>query len=255
MKKEKRENKADDADVAAKDAAALRAQPRRRLLVQVHAVVRLCRRGRIWSRPRFFSLSVCFSACLVCLSCLSCLSDRRSAVTFPLDITKTRLQAQGERGSVTAPSAPAQAASSAAAAPQQYRGAVRTLLGIVQEEGLRKLWKGVSPAVGRHVIYSGVRMGTYEKMRAHFKKGSSSGGSNSFPLYVSAACGMSAGAIGQFLASPADLIKVQMHSVGMFFLFVVHLPRFPSLFHKSLKTASAWRRDFRPSTTAPRTPL
>lgn len=93
-------------------------------------------------------------------------------VTFPLDITKTRLQIQGERAS-TVPST--------TTANVPYRGMVRTAVGIgedsstflqctwfmtvlchsrchsnivlltVEEEGLRNLWSGVTPAVLRHV--------------------------------------------------------------------------------------------------------
>lgn len=42
---------------------------------------------------------------------------------------------------------------------------LKTALGIVQEEGLLKLWQGITPAIYRHVIYTGVRFGIYEKMR------------------------------------------------------------------------------------------
>lgn len=66
-----------------------------------------------------------------------------SLATFPLDLTKTRLQMQGEAalarlGDGATESAP-------------YRGMVRTALGIVQEEGFLKLWQGVTPAIYRHV--------------------------------------------------------------------------------------------------------
>ncbi|CAJ0955274.1 unnamed protein product [Ranitomeya imitator] len=46
-----------------------------------------------------------------------------------------------------------------------YRGMVRTAIGIVQEEGVLKLWQGATPAVYRHVVYSGVRMVVYEQLR------------------------------------------------------------------------------------------
>lgn len=70
------------------------------------------------------------------------LSSSLSA-TFPLDLTKTRLQIQGEAalarlGDGATESAP-------------YRGMVRTALGIVQEEGFLKLWQGVTPAIYRHI--------------------------------------------------------------------------------------------------------
>lgn len=65
------------------------------------------------------------------------------AVTFPLDLTKTRLQVQGE--------AAARRAGAGSTSQPSYRGMLRTAIGIVQEEGPLKLWQGVTPAIYRHV--------------------------------------------------------------------------------------------------------
>ncbi|KAI4561081.1 hypothetical protein MJG53_021138 [Ovis ammon polii x Ovis aries] len=125
------------------------------------------------------------------------------ATTFPLDLTKTRLQIQGEAalarlGGGAAESAP-------------YRGMVRTALGIVQEEGFLKLWQGVTPAIYRHIVYSGGRMVTYEHLReVVFGKSED----KHYPLWKSVIGGMMAGVVGQFLANPTDLVKVQMQMEG-----------------------------------------
>jgi solute carrier family 25 (mitochondrial uncoupling protein), member 27 len=37
--------------------------------------------------------------------------------------------------------------------------------GIVREEGFFKLWCGMTPAIYRHVVYSGVRIVTYQILR------------------------------------------------------------------------------------------
>ena len=42
---------------------------------------------------------------------------------------------------------------------------VKTALGIVKEEGFTRLWYGMTPAIYRHAIYTGVRFGAYEQMR------------------------------------------------------------------------------------------
>ena len=42
---------------------------------------------------------------------------------------------------------------------------LKTAVGIVKEEGLIRLWQGITPAIYRHAIYTGVRFGAYEKMR------------------------------------------------------------------------------------------
>ncbi|XP_019523080.1 PREDICTED: mitochondrial uncoupling protein 4 isoform X4 [Hipposideros armiger] len=132
-----------------------------------------------------------------------CAATVAELATFPLDLTKTRLQMQGEAalarlGDSARESAP-------------YRGMVRTALGIVQEEGFLKLWQGVTPAIYRHVVYSGGRMVTYEHLRdVVFGKSED----KHYPLWKSVIGGMMAGVVGQFLANPTDLVKVQMQMEG-----------------------------------------
>lgn len=121
-------------------------------------------------------------------------------VTFPLDLTKTRLMIQGEKGG-----------SEVVQTLTQRRGMVTMAMGIVREEGLLKLWQGLPPAVARHFIYTGVRMGAYEQLR---EKGFGRNKDGSFPIWKAAAGGLCAGSIGQFAASPMDLVKVQMQMEG-----------------------------------------
>ncbi|XP_066445263.1 mitochondrial uncoupling protein 4 [Eleutherodactylus coqui] len=132
----------------------------------------------------------------------ACAASVAELVTFPLDLTKTRLQIQGEaalnRFGEGGPAVP-------------YRGMVRTAVGIAQEEGLWKLWQGATPALYRHIVYSGVRMVAYEQLR---DSPLGKGNSESFPLWKAVVGGMTAGALGQFFASPTDLVKVQMQMEG-----------------------------------------
>lgn len=123
-------------------------------------------------------------------------------VTFPLDLTKTRLQIQGEKANVKA---------DGIAAVSRKRGMITTAAGIVREEGILKLWQGLSPAVGRHFVYTGVRMGAYEEIREKVFGRNKDG---SFPVWKAAAGGLFAGSLGQFAASPMDLVKVQMQMEG-----------------------------------------
>jgi len=116
-------------------------------------------------------------------------------LTYPLDLTKTRLQIQGERG-VTS---------------NVYRGMLSTGWGVAREEGVRALWQGVTPGMGRHLIYSGVRMTVYDVGRQFWID---QRGGKEMGLHHRIVLGMSAGAIGQLLASPADLIKVRMQMEG-----------------------------------------
>ncbi|NXR32182.1 UCP4 protein, partial [Zosterops hypoxanthus] len=142
-----------------------------------------------WPRASKFALSACAAAVA-------------ELVTFPLDLTKTRLQVQGEA---------AVRGDGGAGRAVRYRGMLRTAAGIAQEEGVWKLWQGATPAVYRHIVYTGVRMVTYEHLRDSMLGRVED---ESFPLWKSVVGGMCAGAIGQFFASPTDLVKVQMQMEG-----------------------------------------
>ncbi|XP_055547450.1 mitochondrial uncoupling protein 4 isoform X1 [Wyeomyia smithii] len=119
-------------------------------------------------------------------------------VTYPLDLTKTRLQIQGEAAAVTG-----------TIKKLKYRGMLATATGIIREEGALKLWQGVTPALYRHVVYSGVRIVTYDGLRKKLRNNN-----NDFALWKSALAGVGAGALAQWLASPADLVKVHIQMEG-----------------------------------------
>jgi len=120
-------------------------------------------------------------------------------VTYPLDLTKTRLQIQGE------------VSISGATVSHSKRGMYRILHGIVTEEGFFKLWQGVPPALYRHIVYTGSRMNIYEYMRNNVFKRNDDG---TFTLWKGAICGTVSGALGQLIASPTDLVKVNMQMEG-----------------------------------------
>ncbi|XP_071107301.1 mitochondrial uncoupling protein 4-like [Haliotis cracherodii] len=122
------------------------------------------------------------------------------SVTYPLDLTKTRLQIQGEMAFQTDQGR-----------PPAHRGMLATAAGIVKEEGVRKLWQGVTPALYRHIVYTGCRMTFYEILRDKVFGKNPDG---TLSVWKASLAGVIAGAAGQFVASPTDLIKVQMQMEG-----------------------------------------
>ena len=128
-------------------------------------------------------------------------SAAAEAATFPLDLTKTRLQLQGE----------------VAALPRHgtatvvKRGMVLTAVTVAREEGITNLWSGLQPAICRQMIYTGMRLAVYEQMREHVLHYNADG---SFPLHKAIIGGMCAGAVGQFVASPMDLAKIRMQTIN-----------------------------------------
>ncbi|KAH9294667.1 hypothetical protein KI387_038255 [Taxus chinensis] len=139
--------------------------------------------------------------------------------TFPIDITKTRLQLQHSR-----------------------KGSLQTAMGIVQEEGLTGLYKGLPPALIRHIFYTTIRILSYEQLRNRFLEQS-----DHVTVLNRALIGGISGILGQVrefsnsfynprpglpwssdtpktllstiitlqvVASPADLIKVRMQADG-----------------------------------------
>ncbi|XAR65217.1 hypothetical protein NMG60_11009258 [Bertholletia excelsa] len=112
--------------------------------------------------------------------------------TFPIDMTKTRLQLHGESFSSARPAS-----------------AVSVATEIVRREGPLGLYKGLSPAVIRHLFYTPIRIVGYEHLRNIFVPSD-----RSASLSNKAIVGGVSGVIAQVIASPADLIKVRMQADG-----------------------------------------
>jgi len=117
-----------------------------------------------------------------------------ACVTNRIDVIKTRLQLQGQL--------------SKHQHDAHYKGFVRGSMQIVRDEGIRGLYKGLSPSVLREATYSTLRMGGYDVVKEYLHATDP----KHTPFWKKLAAGATAGAFGASLANPADLVKVRMQA-------------------------------------------
>ncbi|CAB3404887.1 unnamed protein product [Caenorhabditis bovis] len=109
----------------------------------------------------------------------------------PLDLVKNRMQLSGTTGK------------------KEYRSSFHALTSIIKNEGFMAVYNGLSAGLLRQATYTTTRLGCYTYMLELF---SSQDQPLSFGL--KAALGMSAGGIGSFVGTPAELALIRMTSDG-----------------------------------------
>lgn len=75
--------------------------------------------------------------------------------TFPVDLTKTRLQVQGQSIDVRFKEI-------------KYRGMFHALFRIYKEEGVLALYSGIAPALLRQASYGTIKIGIYQSLKRLF---------------------------------------------------------------------------------------
>ncbi|CAE7494806.1 PUMP1 [Symbiodinium sp. KB8] len=133
--------------------------------------------------------------------------------TLPLDVTKIRLQLQGE-------------ATSGSGEAASRRGMVGMMAHVAKSEGLAGLYGGLSAALIRQVVYGGIGVGMYQPVRKLLIGLGSAAlvlqlPSAPFPFdrdllacRKRACAGMLTGGLGQFVASPTDVVKIRIQADG-----------------------------------------
>jgi solute carrier family 25 uncoupling protein 8/9 len=86
------------------------------------------------------------------------------------------------------------------------RNMVATLVGIVNDEGLLALNKGVTPAVARGMLYGGMRIGLYNPIKTALSS------DHDHSLIVKIGAGMTSGSIAAAVCNPTDLVKTRMQA-------------------------------------------
>ncbi|XP_071613896.1 brain mitochondrial carrier protein 1 isoform X1 [Heliangelus exortis] len=158
--------------------------------------------------------------------------------TFPVDLTKTRLQVQGQ-------------STDARFREVRYRGMFHALFRICREEGGRALYSGIAPALLRQASYGTIKIGIYQSLKRLFVDRMEAPGKSSTccslsspgiqllsvcvlqawagsglvssgkcwdeTLLINVICGVVSGVISSALANPTDVLKIRMQAQGSLF--------------------------------------
>uniref|UniRef100_G1MSJ2 Uncharacterized protein n=1 Tax=Meleagris gallopavo TaxID=9103 RepID=G1MSJ2_MELGA len=117
--------------------------------------------------------------------------------TFPVDLTKTRLQVQGQ-------------SADARFREVRYRGMFHALFRICREEGGRALLFGVT--LLRQASYGTIKIGIYQSLKRLFVERL-----EDETLLINVICGVVSGVISSALANPTDVLKIRMQAQGSLF--------------------------------------
>eukprot|EP00794_Sanderia_malayensis_P015041 gene15041-16594_t len=111
----------------------------------------------------------------------------------PLDLVKTRMQMSGIAGEAKA-----------------HKSSFHAIFNIVRSEGVLGVYNGLSAALLRQASYTTTRLGVYTSLMEHFK------GPDGAPptFFKKLGMAMTAGAIGSFIGTPAELALIRMTSDG-----------------------------------------
>jgi len=116
--------------------------------------------------------------------------------TFPIDMSKTRLQIQGQ---IADPSL----------SSLKYRGMIHTVVTVAKQEGAASLFNGVKFAVLRQGTYGTIRLGLYYSLKSGWE---SRNVGDKMPLPHLVLLGATAGVVGSFVTTPTDVMRVRMQA-------------------------------------------
>uniref|UniRef100_A0AAZ1XJE0 Mitochondrial 2-oxoglutarate/malate carrier protein n=1 Tax=Oreochromis aureus TaxID=47969 RepID=A0AAZ1XJE0_OREAU len=111
----------------------------------------------------------------------------------PLDLVKNRMQLSGQGTKA-----------------REYKTSFHALFSILRNEGVRGIYTGLSAGLLRQATYTTTRLGIYTIL---FEKMTSSDGRPP-NFFLKALIGMTAGAIGAFVGTPAEVALIRMTADG-----------------------------------------
>ena len=138
-----------------------------------------------------------------------------SAVLNPMDVVKVVLQTQSQLKSIEHHAHPVSDfllhPSRSLYANARYHGTWHALKSIYREQGYgRGLMKGITASMLREASYSSIRMGLYDSIKVLLAPHGTTKEEFSFAQKLIAGAG--SGALGSFIATPTDLVKIRFQS-------------------------------------------
>lgn len=130
-------------------------------------------------------------------------------VCTPLDVVKVRMQLS--RSGVVG---------------EVYTGPIDVLRKMLKSEGLRGLYKGLSPAILRACTYGSARIAFYEPLKGLIAGETPA---DKLPFHSKLLCGIGSGGLASFIFSPIDLLKVRMQGDKMGVRYPRLFPAFASI--------------------------
>lgn len=114
-----------------------------------------------------------------------------AAVTSPIELIKTRLQAAGRDPNL----------------PKTSMGVIKS---VVEAEGVKGLWRGAMPGLIRSAILTAAQCATYDEVKKTVK--STTGWTDGLPLHLTSS--MIAGLVTTTITNPIDVVKTRMFVGG-----------------------------------------
>uniref|UniRef100_A0A1A9W4Q7 Mitochondrial 2-oxoglutarate/malate carrier protein n=1 Tax=Glossina brevipalpis TaxID=37001 RepID=A0A1A9W4Q7_9MUSC len=108
----------------------------------------------------------------------------------PMDLVKTRMQVAG-----------------VGTAESEYKNSIDVIMKVARDEGVLKLYRGLGAGLLRQATYTTTRMGVYQTLNDMYRTrldGAMPG------AFVSVCMGLTAGACGAFVGTPAEVVLVRM---------------------------------------------
>ncbi|CAF1553176.1 unnamed protein product [Adineta steineri] len=138
-----------------------------------------------------------------------------SAVLNPMDVIKVVLQTQSQLKALDNHPHPVSDLflhpSRSLYTHARYHGTWHAAKSIYYEEGYgRGLMKGITASMLREASYSSIRMGLYDSIKILLAPSGTS--KNEFSYWQKLLAGAGSGALGSFIATPTDLVKIRFQS-------------------------------------------